>query len=380
VANTNTTSNIVDTLLVNGLLALREMAVMPRLVNRAYETSAGEQGSTIQIPIPSAITAGNVSPSNTPPDDTGVSPTQVSITLDQWKEAPFFISDKERREVLMGVAGFLPIQASEAVKALANTVDGAILDLYKDVYGYAGVAATTPFATDPGEYVDARKVLNKQLAPKKPRYVVLDEDAEANALMLRAFQDLAWRGDREGIIEGEIGRKLGSDWWMDQNVKTHTAGTASGATTDNAGYAVGVKTVTLDSAGTGSILVGDVITFAGDTQTYVVTTGDASVAGGGTVSFEPGLAVEIAGSETAITVKATHVANLAFHRDAFAFVNRPFSAGEPGVGFFRSAVDPVSGLALRLEVSRQHKRDRYAYDILYGVETIRPELAARLVG
>jgi hypothetical protein len=377
-ANTNTLTTVIPQILAQGLMALREMAITSRLVNRKYEKDAAGKGSTIDIPIPSAIAVNNVSPSYVAPDDAGVQPTEVTITLDQWKEAPFFMSDKDFIEAESGV---LPMQASEAVKAVANTVDNAVLAQYVNFYGYAGVAGTTPFATDASEMLAARKALFDQLAPASPRYVLLDTDAEANALNLRAFQDNSWRGDQAGILEGQIGRKLGSDWFVNQNIPTHTAGTASGATTDTTGYAVGLKTVTLASAGTGTILVGDVITFAGDTQTYTVTSGDADVSGGGTVSFEPGLKVAIETSAHTITVKASHVVNLNFHRDAIALVSRPFAAADPvGLGYFRSAVDSVSGLALRLEASRQHKRTRFAYDILYGIQTVRPEFGARIAG
>ena len=183
--NTNTTTNVIPQLLAQGLLSLREMAVMPRFVNRAYETMAGDRGSTIDVPIASAITAADVTPGVINPNDTGVSPTKVSIVLDQWVEAAFFLTDKEMLEVMNGT---IPLQAQEAVKALANRVDSDILALYKGVYGYAGVAGTTPFATDLSEFLDARKTLNNQLAPLDPRYVVLDPDAEANALGLRAFR------------------------------------------------------------------------------------------------------------------------------------------------------------------------------------------------
>lgn len=377
-ANTNTLSSVLDRMVAQGLLLLRQNAIMPRLVNRAYESLAGNRGSTIEISVPAALSAAAVSPSNTAPDNAGVTPTLVSIPLDQWYEASFFMTDKDLQDVRDGL---LPGQAQAAVKALANNIDSAILALYKQVYGYAGVAGTTPFKTGLDEFVSARKVLADQLCPTDSRSVVLDTAAEANALLLRPVQDASYRASAQGIVEGQIGRILGADWYMDQNVPTHTAGTASGATTDAAGYAAGVKTVTLASAGSGTILVGDVITFAGQTQTYTVTSGDADVSGGGTISFEPGLVSALSAAAKAITVKGSHAVNLAFHRDAFAFVSRPFSGADPAnLGNFSFMTDPVSGLSLRLEITRQHRRTNWAFDVLYGVKAVRPELACRIAG
>jgi hypothetical protein len=372
----NTLSDFFPKLLAQGLLALRQQAIMPRLVNRAYEAEAGQKGSSIDVPVPSAITVASVTPGATPPANTDITTSKVTINLDKWKEARFYLSDKDKLEA---ASGFMPVQASEAIKALANQIDGDIMDLYKDVYGYAGVAGTTPFGTDLQEFTDARTVLNKQLAALDPRYVVLNPDAEGKAIMLRAFQDASFRGDAAGIIEGQIGRKLGANWWMDQNVKKHTAGTGSGYLVNDATPPVaGEKTVTTDT-GSGTVLAGDIITFASVTGTYVVV----SSVGGGTVTsitFEPGLEQNLA-DNAAITLKATHVVNLAFHRDAFAFATRPLAEADgEQLGKYLSAVDPVSGLTLRLEVSREYKQTTYSFDVLYGVKTVRAAFAARIAG
>jgi hypothetical protein len=373
----NTITAVTPKLLAQGLLALREMVVMPRLVNRGYESLAGQKGSTIDVPIPSAIAAQQVAAAATPPSTADVAPTSVAVPLDQWYEAPFYLTDKDKLEIMDGV---IPMQASEAVKALANNVDAYLMSLYKGIYGYVGVAGSTPFAQDTSDATNARKVLNKQLAPLDDRRFILNPDAEGNALNLRAFQDMSWSGSMAGIEEAQLNRKLGFDWWMSQNIPTHTAGTASGATSNTAGYALGIKTVTLASAGTGTILVGDIITFAGDLQTYVVVTGDADVSNGGTVVFEPGLKVALPASAVAITVKATHAVNLSMHRDAIAFATRPLEDTDGLGNQIQAAVDPVSGLTLRLEISREHKRTRYSYDILYGGRLVRPELAVRVAG
>jgi hypothetical protein len=372
----NTLSPIIPKLLAQGLMALRQMAIMPRVVNRGYEGTAGEKGSMVEVPIPSAIAAQAVSPSNTPPTTADIAPTVAQVALDQWYEAPFYMTDKDFLEVERGI---IPMQASEAVKSLANIADNYILGKYKEIYGFAGTPGTTPFAADVSAYTAARTVLNKQLAPMEPRFVVLGPDAEGNALGLRAFQDASFTGNLDGIINGQINNKLGARWLMDQNIPTHTAGTGTGYLVNNgAGYAIGIKTIAVDT-GTGTVLAGDIITFSTHTQTYTVV----SSVGGGTVTsitFEPGLVVAVA-DNVALTLKASHVVNLALHRDSIAFGSRPFAGADPmGIGNFLSAVDPVSGLTLRLEVTREHKRTRFSYDLLFGAKTVRPELGTRIAG
>ena len=127
--------------------------------------------------------------------------------------------------------------------------------------------------------------------------------------------------------------------------------------------------------GSGAYVVGDIVTFAGHTQTYVVR----KVAAG---SFEiyPGLSVAVT-DNTAITKLGDHKVNLAFHRDAVIFATRPLAAQNmtPGQTSILSTVDPVSGLALRLEVSRQFKQVNWSFDVLYGAEVLRPELIVRVL-
>jgi hypothetical protein len=370
----NTLSPIIPKLLAQGLLALRQMAIMPRVVNRGYEGTAGEKGSMVEVPIPSAIAAAAVTPANVPPTTADIAPTVVQIALDQWYEAPFYLTDKDFLEVERGV---LPMQASEAVKALANNADNYILSKYKEIYGYAGTAGTTPFAADVSAYTAARTVLNKQLAPLDPRFVVLGPDAEGNALGLRAFQDASFTGNLDGIINGQINNKLGARWLMDQNIPTHTAGTASGYQT-NGSQSLGATTILVDT-GANAFLAGDIITFSTHAQTYTIV----SAAGGPpntSIVISPPLQLALA-DNVVITSKATHVVNLVLHRDCIAFASRPFAGSDPmGIGNFLSAADPVSGLTLRLEVTREFKRTRFSYDILYGAKTVRPELGCRLAG
>jgi hypothetical protein len=388
----NTLTAVTPKLLAQGLLALREHAIMPQLVNRRYEAKAAEKGSTIDVPIPSAITAVAVTAAEVPPSTADIAPTSVAIALDQWYEAPFYLTDKD---VLEAMEGTIPMQASEAVKALANNVDNYILALYKKFYGYHSTEDTgvtrlvfTDSSGDPSNTADAtqmRTILNRQIAPMTDRHVVLDPGSEGAALNIRAFQDASFGGGVQALLQGQLNQKLGFRWWMDQNIPTHTAGTITTGAIAKASTAqvVGDKTIIgTTAASTGAInwVAGDIIIFAGQTQTYVVTTAVAEASASTDFNFviEPGLVVALAGSE-AISIKASHSVNLAFHRDAIAFATRPLASHGSALGVIsQSAIDPISGLALRLEVTHEHKRVRFSYDILYGAEVVRREFGARL--
>lgn len=376
-ANSNTLTYVIPQLLAQGLMALRQMAIMPRYINRGFEAIAGEKGSSVDVPIPSAITAVAVSPSYVPPDDAGVVPTKINIPLDQWWEAPFFLTDKDMLEAMNGT---IPMQASEAIKSLANKIDALIIDkAEKNFYNYAGTAGTTPFGTDLSEFLTADALLNDSLAPPDNRFVAISSRAKANAMGLRAFQDTSYRGDNAGIIRGEIGEKLGAFWFMDQNLTRHTAGTWTNAGTTTGTNAAAQTTVNL-TGGTGSILAGDKIYFstAPDEQYVVVSaTGTAPTTA---IVVSPAL-ITAKSSTDPVFVRASHRQNFLFHRDALALATRPFAGADPmGLGVYQSAVDPISGLALRLEVTRQHKRTRWSYDILCGVAAPRPQFGAVIAG
>ncbi len=370
-------------LLAQGHMSLRQNAVAPRFVNRAYETEGGQIGSTITIPVPSAISAAAVTPGPTQPANSDLTSTSKTISLASWFEARFYLSDKDKLEI---VKNQIPVQASEAVKALANNIDTAIIAGYKKFHGASGVAGTTPFASDLTEFLSGRKNLTNQLADVDPRFALIDADAEANALGLRAFQDASFRGDRDGILNGNIGFKLGSEWAVDQNIPTHSETQAGTALIDfGSGYAVGVTTIHMDGFTT-KPEAGDRFTLNGaasDSQVYVVASSTTLVGTDSDVTFQPPLKVLLASGDdsTAVDFAGDYVANLMAHRDAIAFVNRPLiDSDDEGLARAMSTVDPVSGLGLRLEIVRGYKQVMYSFDVLYGTDVPRPEFGNVLYG
>jgi hypothetical protein len=88
----------------------------------------------------------------------------------------------------------------------------------------------------------------------------------------------------------------------------------------------------------------------------------------------------VATGATLVVTSVAFTRNLAFHRDAFAWASRPMQDVLGMGNQFSAVVDPVSGIALRLEVSRQWKQTTFSYDILGGAQLVRPDLAVSILG
>lgn len=376
------TTNVLQTLVNTGLAALRQRIVLAKNVNRDYEGQlvGMKPGATVNVMIPAAVAARTVAPDVVPPAVTAVTPTSVPVSLSQWYEAPFAMDDKG---IAQAGQGLLPSQASEAIKAIVNQIDGYIWSLTHGAggfYGFSGVAGTTPFAADLSEYLTAVNLADQQLMPPSPRNVILDTFAKANALGLPAIQNAAWRGDANAFRTGIIGDVLGATWDYSQNVPSHTSGTWTNAGTASGTNSAGQNVLNL-TGGTGSLLAGDIITVAGDPQTYcvIVPTGTAPTT---SVTLAPNLQIAASASQV-VSVKASHKVNLLFHRDAIAFAMAPLQdetriEGVPSMQ--ARAIDELSGLALRLEVTRQHRQYQWAFDALYGGNVVRRELGVRIGG
>lgn len=376
----NTLTNVLPVIFAQGLQALRQNAITTRLVTRSYDSLAADKGDTINIPIPSAIAAATVVPGVSPTTGTDFAPTKVQVTMDFWVESSFAMTDKDQNDALNGV---FPMQATEAIKSVANAVDAYVLGVHRKFYGAAGTPGTTPFATVIAPAGSARRLLNKQLAPMDSRRAILDPDAESNLLQITNVLQFDQRGDQQGIIEGSIGRKLGFDWYMNQNVTTYTpgGGWVTGFVLSTVGAAVGDTTVNiLNATASGTIKMGDLFTVNGGAQQYVVTASTTvSATAQVAIAFYPAL-LTAAATGAAITVVATaYIPNIAFHPLAIAWVSRPLT--DQGIGNqIMSEVDPISGIALRLEVSRQNKQTKWSFDILGGANVVRREYGTKIFG
>lgn len=369
-------------ILAGGLDVLRKRTAMPSLIRRDFDDEAAQRGDTIDVWDRETPDVHDVSPSNTPPASGDTTLDKTQITLDNWKAADFYMTDKDLVEVVQN--GVVPDQVAMAAKKLAEQINADVFSTYTRVGNYVGSAGSAPF--DPGDtpgYADAsaaRRVLNQEEVPLSDRRMVISPEAEENAINLTEFADSSFADDDSVIIEGDLGAKLGFDWVMDQQTPVHTVGSISGTTVDGA-HTAGIQqhTVTLATTGSISLNAGDIINFAGDTTNYAVT---ADLSGAGDVSIEPALQADLSGGESvSLAVSTDHTVNLAFHRNAFALAVRPIADADlEEVATTATMQDAVTGIPLRLEITREHKQTKWTFDVLYGTQSIDPRLAVRVLG
>lgn len=355
---------------------LKKSLGMAGRVYRALEREPREFGQTIEIRKPSTFTA-----EDQPGSDQDITASKVSMKLDKWKGVKFALSDQE---LTWTGDRIIREHIAPAAYAVADAVDLALADLYKDVPWF--VDTSSPVALG-----DISSVFQKLFDNKAP---VSDGDLHfmVNGQVQKELQDLtvfhsaqvAGSAAEQTLMRGSLGQRLGFEFFANQNVKTHTKGTAStGSLLVNGATAKGATSINLDAGSvTGTLVPGDSFSIAGDSQRYAVTnTVTASGNAFAGVTFTPELAVAAA-DNAAVTVElADKTRSIAFHRNAFALVMAPLSELGNGRGAeIATVIDEDTGLALRSRVwyDGNNSKLKVGIDALFAVKTIEPNLACLL--
>lgn len=366
------------------LIQLRKALGMAGRVHRTFEGERNSfgRGDSITIRKPSVFAAYDA-PSSAQPIDTET----VLIDINQHKEVKVEVTDKERAYT---GERLITDHIAPMAYALANNVDVALASLYKDIPWISDYGS----ATDHTIITAARKVLFDNAVPLEGSMLHFMVDSTLEAGFLNASTVLAGTAPgatEAALLRGSLGMRSGVEVFANQNVQTHTPGTATMAAGDKAlainmaaGLPKGATSVIMNGAtGVETVVPGDTFVIAGNTQRYAVTVGTTASGGAATVSFTPP-AVQ-AYPHTAVVTFGTapndtsSSANIMFHEKAFALVMIPLPMDLPGIDAFTTS-DPVTGLSLRARrISDGNNSKVYmALDVLYGVKTLDPNLAVRV--
>lgn len=342
-------------------------------------------GQTVTSPVAPAATATDITPAVTPPNDGDQTIGSVSMTITKARRVPVRWNGEEKRGLDNNGASYNVIlrdQLAQGMRALVNEVESDIANLCLKSSRAYGTPGTVPFATNLAEAAQMRKILSDNGAPMSDLQMVLDTTAGASMRTLGQLTKANEAADTSMLRRGVLLDVHGFAIRESAQVKTVLAGTGAASTTNAAGYAVGATVITLAVAGTGTILAGDVITFAGDTNKYVVASGDSDVSNGGTITLAaPGLRKAIAASATAITIIAATTRNMAFARSALAVATRAPALPEGGDSASDRMIitDPISGLSFEISLYKQYRQIQYEIALAWGVAMVKSEHTALLL-
>lgn len=381
----NTFTNLIPIFYEALDIVCRELVGMIPAVSRDIKADRIGINQVVNSPVAPAVTTSNITPGQTPADDGDQTIGNVQVTITKAKMAPVRWTGEEEL-IVSGTGQYATVvrdQFTQAMRALANEVESDLaLEGYKNASRSFGLAGTAPFGTA-NELTDSAgvmKILDDNGAPQTTRQLVLGTSAMAN---IRGKQSVLFKvnesGTEELLRQGILGRLQGMDVRTSAAIPTPTKGTGAAYTSTAAGFAIGTTSIPLIT-GTGTILAGDTVTFAGDTNKYVVITGIA--APGTIVIGAPGLRIAIPTAATALTVGNTATQNLMFTRNAIVLATR--MPAMPTGGDMASDVttiqDPISGVMFQVAMYRLYRRVRFEIGLAWGVKATKQEDISVLLG
>jgi len=386
----NTLTNLTPTIYEALDVVSRELVGFIPAVARNSSAERAALNQSILVPVVPTATLADNTPGVSAPNTGDQTVASVSMTISKSKHAPIRWNGEEQRG-LLGAGSYnniLKNQFAQAFRSICNQVEADLaVAAYQGASRAFGTAGTAPFGTagDLSDMAGVMKILDDNGAPTSDRHLVLGTSAMAN---IRGKQSVLFKVNEAGtdqlLREGVIGRLEGAAVHNSGQTQTPTKGTGASYTTTTAGFAVGTTSIPLIT-GTGTILAGDVVTFAGDTNKYVVATGIA--APGTIVLAAPGLLQAVAASAVAVTVGNTAAQNVLFDRNAIQLVTRApaMPIGPDGVPMdmaddVMTVTDPVSGLTFDVAVYRQFMQLVYHVRLAWGVAAVKSNHITNLLG
>ena len=381
----NTLTNLVPDLYSALDVVSRELVGFIPSVTRDSTVDRAALNQNVRSFVAPAATATNVTPGVTPPDDGDQTVGNVLLQITKVRRVPFRWNGEQTLGMNNGGPGAAQIrvnQIAQAMRTLCNEMETDLGALAASASRANGTAATDPFASTLGDPANSRQILSDNGAPLSELKMVINTSAGAKLRTLAQLTKVNEAGNDSMLRQGILLDIHGFAIRESAQVARPVSGTGASATTNTAGYAKGATTITLAAVGSGTILAGDVITFAGDTNKYVVATGCAAVSAGVIVLAAPGLMQALPASAQAITVLAQSARNLAFARTAIVLANRLPALPDGGdMAVDRTIItDPRSGLSFEIAQYAQYRQMQYEITAAWGVAAVKPEHITVMLG
>ncbi len=375
----NTLTGLIPDLYESMDIVSRELVGLIPAVSRDHTIDRAAVGQSVKSFVAPAVTATDITPGVTPPNDGDQTLSNVSMTITKARRVPIRWNGEEQRGVNSG-PGYRNIRANQmaqAFRTLTNEIEADLAALYVNASRGYGTPGTAPFGSSLADSAQPRKILADNGTPLTDLQLVIDTSAGANLRTLANLTRVSESGTADVLRQGVLIDLHGFAIRESAAIKTHTKGTGTSYVTSGT-YAVGATAITL-ATGSGTLVAGDEVQFAGDSNWYVVKAG-ISAPGVLTIAA-PGL-LKALGTGVAVSVRNGGVKNMAFRRSAIALATRMPALPEEGdsADDRMTLIDPVSGLAFEIAMYRQYRQVQYELSLAWGVQVFKPEHLAILEG
>jgi hypothetical protein len=360
----------------------RELTGFIPAVSRSSSIERAALNEDVIVPVTTAASSADNTPGVNAPDTGDTTVDNVKVAITKSKHVPVRWNGEETKG-LENAGTFSSIQADRFYQAMRTLVNEIESDIWFETYRRAsrafGTAGTTPFATanDLSDFAGVLRILEENGAPTNDIQLVLGHAAIGN---MRGKQSGLFKvneaGSADMLRNGMTDRVMNMAIRHSHAVRLHVKGSGAGYLVDGAGV-VGSVAVPVDT-GTGTVLAGDVVSFAADAANKYVSAGltDASLA-----LNKPGLLTSIA-DNNAITVGGSYAGNVAFARSAVVLATRApaLPKGGDSADDAITIVDERTGLAFEVAVYRQFLQTVYHVRLAWGTRAIKPEHIGLLLG
>ena len=393
----------IDMITRKSLEILENNLVLTRNVNRQYDDSFAVEGakigSTLRIRLPDRALVTDGAALQVQDDNEQF----TTLTVASQKHIGVNFTSAE---LTMQLDDFAERVLKPRISQLASSIDADVANAYKTIGNTVGTPGTTPSTSL--VLLQAQQKLNENAAVMSPRYATVNPAANAGLVegMKGLFNptDTISKQFKNGMMGTGV---LGFDEInMSQSIKQHTTGSrvATGNSVTTTVTSQGASSIALTIGSGLTVKAGDVFTvadcFAVNPQTrestgslfQFVALADATASG-------TAIVVTVAPIYTAANALATvdsfpvsgkavvfvgaassqYAQNLVYHKDAITFATADLLLPQ-GVDMAARAVH--NGISLRVVRQYDINNDRMPcrIDVLYGFNTIRPQMGCRIWG
>ena len=375
------------------LIRLKGNLAIANEVYRDYSQEYTQVGDTVTVRKPATFEAKDFTGSI---DTQDIEEGKVPVKMDLHKDVSVKVTSKE---LTLDINDFGTQVLDGAMQAIAESVNYEVAEAAsQQVPFHVNDPGDTPSTLKQG-FTEPMKKLNQNKVPNTNRRLFFDPVAQAELLNLDALVGLDKSGSTQALREASMGRVMGFDTYMDQDIRTHEAGTyvensadVTGIDHDSDNY--NISLIDLDSGESAdngdNLKAGDLFEVEGYQYVVIEDTDDAENDGEiDNVKVQPRFHVDAVGDLDDASVTFTddtaggHVSNIAFHPNFMALVSRPLEMpmGKSQEQAY-TASDPDTGLSVRvvMDYSIDNKHDVISLDTLFGKKVIFPQLACQVLG